>query len=126
MGHALSYLRFKCEAILDAIRFNHRAGSFLNYISYFIIRKIQKSKEIMPEATLTSKGQITVPIEVRKALALELGDKLEFVLVAPGRYEVMAVSMSVTSLKGLFDKPIKKVRIEDMNQAIKKKGSKVR
>lgn len=80
----------------------------------------------MPEATLTSKGQITVPIEVRKALALELGDKLEFVLVAPGRYEVMAVSMSVTSLKGLFDKPIKKkVSIEDMNQAIKKKGSKV-
>jgi len=79
----------------------------------------------MPEATLTSKGQITVPIEVRKALALELGDKLEFVLVAPGRYEVMAVSMSVTSLKGLFGKPIKKVSIEDMNQAIKKKGSKV-
>jgi hypothetical protein len=118
-------LRFNCEAILDAIRFNHQTGGFLNYISYFLIRKILKSKEIMPEATLTSKGQITVPIEVRKALALELGDKLEFVLVAPGRYEAMAASMSVTSLKGLFDKPTKKVSIDDMTQAIKKKGSKV-
>ncbi len=34
----------------------------------------------MPEATVTSKGQITIPIQVRKALGLEAGDRLVFEL----------------------------------------------
>ena len=34
----------------------------------------------MPEATVTSKGQITIPVQVRKALGLEAGDRLMFEL----------------------------------------------
>jgi len=34
----------------------------------------------MPEATVTSKGQITIPVQVRKALGLEAGDRLVFEL----------------------------------------------
>ena len=34
----------------------------------------------MPEATITSKGQITIPVQVRKALGLEAGDRLVFEL----------------------------------------------
>ena len=32
----------------------------------------------MPSSTLSSKGQVTVPIEVRHRLGLKAGDKVEF------------------------------------------------
>ena len=32
----------------------------------------------MASATVTSKGQITIPIEVRKELSLKPGDRIEF------------------------------------------------
>ena len=38
----------------------------------------------MPTATMTSKGQITIPIELRKALGLETGDKIDFFEVETG------------------------------------------
>lgn len=34
----------------------------------------------MPEATVTSKGQVTIPVQVRKALGIEAGDRLVFEL----------------------------------------------
>jgi antitoxin PrlF len=39
----------------------------------------------MPSATITSKGQITLPIEVRRRLGLKQGDKVEFVYDEDGR-----------------------------------------
>jgi antitoxin PrlF len=39
----------------------------------------------MPSATVTSKGQITLPIEVRRRLGLKKGDKVEFVYDEDGR-----------------------------------------
>ncbi len=68
----------------------------------------------MSKVTHPSKGKIAVPIAVQKALTQEFSDKLEFKLMA----------VSVTSLRGLFGKPSKEVSIDDMNQAIIKKGSK--
>ena len=37
----------------------------------------------MEVATLTSKGQITIPVEVRKKLKLEQGDKVVFIEDGP-------------------------------------------
>jgi len=56
----------------------------------------------MATATLSSKGQITIPAEVRTALRVDAGDRLEFVEVAPGRYEFIAATLSVTALEGMF------------------------
>ena len=42
------------------------------------------------EATVTSKGQITVPSEVRRALGLSAGDKLRFVRAADGKISLEA------------------------------------
>jgi antitoxin PrlF len=77
----------------------------------------------MATATLTSKGQITIPAEVRQVLGVDTGDRVEFVALAPGRYEFIAATRSVTELKGMFGKPRKAVSIEAMNAAIKKRGA---
>ena len=80
----------------------------------------------MTTATVTSKGQITIPSAVRRALKVEPGDRVEFVEVDPGRFEVVAATRSVTELKGLFGKAVKRVSIEDMNKAIAARGAAAR
>lgn len=80
----------------------------------------------MTAATVTSKGQITIPAEVRQSLGVGAGDRVEFVEVAAGRFEVVAVTRSVTELKGLFGKPTRSVSIEEMNQAIAARGASAR
>lgn len=77
----------------------------------------------MATATLTSKGQITIPVAVREALGVETGDRVEFVEVAPGRYELIAATRSVSELKGMFGPPRKVVSIAEMNDAISRKGA---
>ena len=80
----------------------------------------------MTTATLTSKGQITVPVEVRRALQVESGDKVEFIQIEPGRFELMAATRSVRELKGMFGPASRVVSIEEMNAAIAAQGSAVR
>ena len=80
----------------------------------------------MSTATLTSKGQITIPAEIRNDLKGDAGDRVEFVLIAPGRYEFVAVTSDVTALKGMFGQPKKIVSIESMNAAIAKRGADAR
>ena len=77
----------------------------------------------MSTATLTSKGQITLPIAVRNELQLDTGDRVEFVQIAPGRFELIANTSDVTELKGLFGIPKKTISIKAMNQAIAKRGA---
>ena len=80
----------------------------------------------MSTATLTSKGQITIPAAVRASLGVDAGDRVEFVQVQPGRFELVAATQSVTALKGLVRKPAKPVTIEAMNKAIAARGAKAR
>jgi antitoxin PrlF len=72
----------------------------------------------MPSATLTSKGQITIPAEVRAALGVSFGDRIEFIEVEKGRFVIVPVTCSVQELKGLIPKPKKPVSIEEMNGTI--------
>ena len=80
----------------------------------------------MTTATLTSKGQITMPAEVRRALQVESGDKVEFIQIEPGRFELMAATRSVRELKGMFGPASRIVSIEEMNAAIAVQGSAAR
>lgn len=80
----------------------------------------------MSTATLTTKGQITIPVDVRRALNVEAGDRVEFVQVEPGRFEVVATTRSVRELKGRFGKPQRTVTIEEMNAAIAAQGARAR
>jgi antitoxin PrlF len=80
----------------------------------------------MSTALLTSKGQITIPADVRKALNVGAGDRLEFVEVEPGRFEVVVATRSVTELKGRFGKAARTVPIEEMNAVISARGASAR
>lgn len=80
----------------------------------------------MTTATISSKGQITIPAEVRHALQVDTGDRVEFVEVEPGRYEFVAATQSVTELKGMFGKAKRVVSIEEMNRAIASRGASAR
>lgn len=77
----------------------------------------------MSQATITSKGQVTIPAPVRANLKVGAGDKIEFVEIENGKYEVIAVTREVKSLKGLF-KSTNTVSIDDMNQAISENAAK--
>lgn len=71
----------------------------------------------MTQATITSKGQITIPAPVRKELNVTTGDRVEFINLGNGRFEVIAVTREVTSLRGMF-KSDRMVSIEEMNNVI--------
>jgi antitoxin PrlF len=70
----------------------------------------------MATATLTSKGRITIPAQIRASLGLNTGDRIEFVAIGDGKFAIMAATHSARNLKGLIRKPAKAVSIEDMNQ----------
>ncbi len=72
----------------------------------------------MPAATVTSKGQITIPAEVRRSLGLKAGSRVDFVRVDDGVYEFVPAVDSVTSLKGLINAPGTPVTLEEMDDAI--------
>jgi antitoxin PrlF len=75
-------------------------------------------------ATVTSKGQVTIPARVRAALGVDAGDRIEFVEVEKGQFAIVAATRSVQELKGLFrGKRTKPVSIEEMNAAIARRAS---
>lgn len=71
-------------------------------------------------ATLTAKGQVTLPKPVREQLDLHAGDKLDFVLRDDGLLEVVALKQPASKLRGILPKPPKAVTIEEMNAAIER------
>ena len=54
----------------------------------------------MPHSTVTSKGQTTIPRKIRKALRIQPGDKLEYVV--EGDHVTVRVHLGTRSLKGLL------------------------
>ena len=69
-------------------------------------------------ATLTSKGQLTLPKTVRTQLDLHPGDKLDFVIRENGTVEVVPLKQPATKLRGILPKPTRAVSIDQMNAAI--------
>jgi len=74
-------------------------------------------------ATMTSKGQITIPKVVRERLHLGPGDKVEFLVDENGTVRVIPVTATVTKLKGMVRKPDQVVSLDEMDAAIAKGAS---
>jgi antitoxin PrlF len=73
----------------------------------------------MPTATLTSKGQITIPKEIREQLHLQTGHRVEFQIDSNGNVSLTPRNKDIRSLKGIIRPRRKKpVTVEEMNEAI--------
>ena len=73
----------------------------------------------MSTATLTSKGQVTVPKPIREQLRLKTGDRLDFVLESDGRVVIEPAGSDIRSLRGLLRRPDRPaVSVREMDAGI--------
>ena len=77
----------------------------------------------MPDSTLTSKGQITLPKAVREALAVHPGDTVAFRIRDDGTVTVEAVSIDLMTLRGAIKPARRGVTVEAMNEAIRRSAT---
>ena len=76
----------------------------------------------MTLAILTSKGQVTIPKQVRDSLQLHTGDKVEFVITEKREALLRPITKKVDDVFGRLHKPGRKpVSIEKMNDGIRHK-----
>jgi AbrB family looped-hinge helix DNA binding protein len=69
-------------------------------------------------STVTSKGQVTIPVEARRKLRIGPGTRLQFVVREDGTMEVIPLAESVKSLKGMVPRPARKLSLDEMDEAI--------
>ena len=77
----------------------------------------------MATSTLTSKGQITVPKEIRDRLHLSTGDRVRFLTDGEGRVVMVPATISIAELRGCLPAPKRAVTIAEMDEAIAAEAS---
>lgn len=81
----------------------------------------------MPNATLTSKGQVTIPAEVRRKLGLKTGDRIEFRVRGAEAAVRKSALRSARSLYGLLRREGQRaLSVEEMNDAVARLHRKAR
>jgi len=74
----------------------------------------------MPSATVTSKGQLTLPKEIREHLGVHEGDRVEFRADRSGRVWVEPATQDLMALQGLFG-PVDRARSqEELDEAVRR------
>jgi len=69
------------------------------------------------EATLTSKGQTTIPIEIRESLQMKTGDRMTFTLLPDGTVLMRVKNKSAMNVAGrLFKKGRKALPVDDLSR----------
>jgi antitoxin PrlF len=74
----------------------------------------------MATATVTSKGQVTIPVKVRRALGIKAGTRVDFVETGNGRIELRAKIGSIIDMRGCLPELGYVPTIEEMDEAIGK------
>ena len=78
----------------------------------------------MSATVMTSKGRITIPLDILKKLGLHPGARVDFVDLGSNQFGIIAAVAEVTSLKGLVRKPVSHVSLTTMKQSLAKRGAK--
>jgi antitoxin PrlF len=74
----------------------------------------------MPSSTITSKGQLTLPKDVREHLGVREGDRVEFRMDRSGRVWVEPATQDLMKLRGLFG-PVDRARTqEELDEAVRR------
>ncbi|MDX2504371.1 MAG: AbrB/MazE/SpoVT family DNA-binding domain-containing protein [Gammaproteobacteria bacterium] len=75
----------------------------------------------MPLSTLTTKGQVTIPKDIRETLHLYTGDKVEFIISDTNEVILRPVTKKVSDVFGSLSnyKKESSITVEKMNEAIK-------
>ena len=72
----------------------------------------------MTSATITTKGQITIPKEIRDYLKIDAGSKVDFVIDADGHVKLLPLNIPVKTLSGILHCPgMRAATIKEMAQA---------
>jgi AbrB family looped-hinge helix DNA binding protein len=75
----------------------------------------------MLTATLTTKGQITIPLEVRERLGLKAGDQIEFQLGPSGEVVITSKRIPFEEIQGILRSPGQKaVSVREMDKGIER------
>ena len=69
--------------------------------------------------TLTSKGQVTVPVEIRRFLNVGPGDKRLFARTG-SRVEIVPATTSVRQLKTVLPKPARRLTLAQIEAAVRR------
>lgn len=78
----------------------------------------------MATATLTSKGQITLPREIRDFLRLGTGDRVDFVVEGGDRVLLRPTRRRLAELRGMLHVPGRRsVTLAEMEAAIRKRAT---
>lgn len=78
----------------------------------------------MAKSTLTSKGQITLPKQIREHLHLAPGDRIDFLVKENGQVFVRPARSRLKQLKGMLRTPGRKpVSVDRMEAAIAREHS---
>jgi AbrB family looped-hinge helix DNA binding protein len=78
----------------------------------------------MASATITTKGQVTIPKEIRDYLNLDTGSKVDFVIDENGIVTLIPLNIPVQSLSGsLYHPGMKSATLEEMETAIREGSS---
>ena len=76
----------------------------------------------MPTATVTSKGQFTVPKPIRDRLKLHTGDRLDFVLEEEGKVSLRKASIPIQELEGILHRADRKpVSLKEMKETVRRR-----
>jgi antitoxin PrlF len=75
----------------------------------------------MPTATLTTKGQVTIPLEVRERLGLKAGDRIEFQLGPGGDVVLTSKRIPFEEILGMLRSPGQRpVTVREMDKGIER------
>ncbi|MBE9050255.1 AbrB/MazE/SpoVT family DNA-binding domain-containing protein [Nostocales cyanobacterium LEGE 11386] len=78
----------------------------------------------MASVTITPKGQVTIPKEIRDYLHLDTGSKVDFVIDENGTVKLIPLTVPIHSLSGILHRPgMKSVTLEEMETAIREGAS---
>ncbi|MFO5493278.1 MAG: AbrB/MazE/SpoVT family DNA-binding domain-containing protein [Cuspidothrix sp.] len=78
----------------------------------------------MAGAIITTKGQITLPQEIRDYLNLDTGSKVDFIIDENGIVKLIPLNVSIKNLSGILHKKgMMSATLEDMEQTISEGAS---